>query len=79
MNLIDRYLYRTVIGFSLFAMAILLTLGGVFVFINEQSDIGVGSYGAGSAVLFTLLNLPQQAFDVLPIGAMIADRLFTPQ
>jgi len=71
MNIVDRYLYRTVIGFALTAMAMLLTLGGVVVFISEQSDIGVGNYSTGDAFLYTLLNLPQQAFDVLPIGAMI--------
>src|SRR6202451_3014282 len=53
------------------AMAVLLTLGALFLFISEQSDIGVGSYSTGDAFLFTLLNLPQQAFGLLPIGAMI--------
>ncbi len=71
MNLLDRYLYRTVIAYACMAMAVLLTLGALFLFISEQSDIGVGNYTAGEALLFTLLNLPQQAFDVLPIGAMI--------
>src|ERR1700676_4026833 len=53
------------------AMAALLTLGALFVFISQQGDIGVGNYSAGDAFLFTLLNLPQQAFELLPIGAMI--------
>src|ERR1700686_3681823 len=53
------------------AMGVLLTLGALFVFISQQNDIGVGSYSAGDAFLFTLLNLPQQAFELLPIGAMI--------
>jgi len=71
MNTLDRYLYRTVIWYSLLAMAVLLTLGGLFLFISEQGDIGVGSYTAADAFLFMLLNLPQQAFELLPIGAMI--------
>src|ERR1700691_6238075 len=53
------------------AMAVLLTLVALCLFISEQSDIGVGSYSAGDAFLFTLLNLPQQAFELLPIGALI--------
>jgi lipopolysaccharide export system permease protein len=52
-------------------MAVLLTLGALFLFISEQGDIGVGSYSAGDAFLFTMLNLPQQAFELLPIGALI--------
>jgi lipopolysaccharide export system permease protein len=70
-NTLDRYLYRTVILYALMAMAVLLTLGALFLFISQQSDIGVGDYSAGDAFLFTLLNLPQQAFELLPIGALI--------
>jgi len=70
-NILDRYLYRTVLIYTAMAMAVLLTLGGLFVFISQQSDIGVGTYSAGDAFLFTMLNLPQQAFELLPIGAMI--------
>ena len=71
MNILDRYLYRTVLGYTAMAMAVLLALGALFVFISQQNDIGVGSYSAADAFLFTMLNLPQQAFELLPIGAMI--------
>jgi lipopolysaccharide export system permease protein len=71
MNILDRYLYRTVLAYACMAMAVLLTLGALFLFISQQGDIGVGSYSTGDAFLFTLLNLPQQAFELLPIGAMI--------
>jgi lipopolysaccharide export system permease protein len=70
-NILDRYLYRTVLVYTAMAMAVLLALGALFLFISQQSDIGVGSYSAGDAFLFTMLNLPQQAFELLPIGAMI--------
>ena len=71
MNTLDRYIYRTVMIYALLAMLVLLTLGGLFLFIAEQGDIGKGAYTATEALLFTLLNLPQQAFELLPIGAMI--------
>jgi lipopolysaccharide export system permease protein len=71
LNVLDRYLYRTVLAYTAMAMAVLLTLGGMFLFITQQGDIGVGSYSAGDAFLFTMLNLPQQAFELLPIGALI--------
>jgi lipopolysaccharide export system permease protein len=70
-NTLDRYLYRTVVVYTVMAMGVLLTLGALFVFIAQQSDIGVGNYTASDAFLFTFLNLPQQAFELLPIGAMI--------
>jgi lipopolysaccharide export system permease protein len=70
-NTLDRYLYRTVLLYTLMTMALLLALGALVLFISQQSDIGVGSYSAGDALLFTFLNLPQTAFELLPIGAMI--------
>jgi lipopolysaccharide export system permease protein len=70
-NTLDRYLFRTVLLYTFMAMAVLLVLAALVLFITEQSDIGVGSYSAGDAFLYTLLNLPQTAFELLPIGAMI--------
>jgi len=55
----------------LLVMAVLLALGALFVFIDQQGDIGVGSYTVASALWFTLLNLPQQAFELLPITVLI--------
>jgi lipopolysaccharide export system permease protein len=71
MNTLDRYLYKTVLLYTFMAMAVLLVLGALFLFISQQSDIGSGSYGAADAFLYTLLNMPQQAFELLPIGALI--------
>lgn len=71
MNTLDRYLYRTVLLYTFMAMGVLLALGALVVFISQQNDIGVGSYSAGDAFLFTLLNVPQQIFELLPIGALI--------
>jgi lipopolysaccharide export system permease protein len=71
MNTLDRYLYRTVLVYTGMAMAVLLTLGALFLFISQLGDIGVGSYTAADAFLYTFLNLPQQSFETMPIGAMI--------
>ena len=71
MNTLDRYLYRTVLVYTAMAMAVLLVLGALFLFITQQNDIGVGGYGAADAFVFTMLNLPQSAFELLPIGALI--------
>jgi len=70
-NTLDRYLYRTVLLYTFMTMAVLLVLGALVLFISQQGEIGVGSYSAADAFLFTFLNLPQTAFELLPIGAMI--------
>ena len=57
---LDRYLLVAILrGVGLVA-AVLLTLGGSFLFMEQQDDIGVGQYTTGDALLFVLLNLPQQ-------------------
>ena len=71
MNTLDRYLYRTVLIYTSMAMAVMLTLAGLVLFVTQQKDIGVGNYGAGDAFVNTLLNLPQSAFELMPIGAML--------
>lgn len=71
MKILDRYLIRTVLLYSAMVLGVLLTLGGLFVFIGQQDDIGVGDYGAADALLFSLLSLPQQAFELMPIAVLI--------
>lgn len=75
MSIADRYLARTVIGFSALVLAVLLTLGALFLFIGQQDDIGVGNYGAAEALMFALLNVPQQAFELMPIAVLIGSLL----
>ncbi|HEX4152511.1 MAG TPA: LPS export ABC transporter permease LptG [Steroidobacteraceae bacterium] len=71
MNTLDRYLYRTVLLYALMALGVLAMLGALFVFISQQSDIGSGDYSTGDAFVYSLLNLPEQIFELLPIAAMI--------
>jgi lipopolysaccharide export system permease protein len=74
-SILDRYLIRSIIGSALLVMSVLLVLGALFVFIDQQQDIGVGRYTALNALWFTLLNVPQQAFELLPIAALIGSLL----
>ena len=75
MTVLDRYIVRTIIGSTLLVLSVFLVLLGLFVFIDQQDDIGVGHYSALSALWFTLLNLPQQAYELLPITALIGSLL----
>jgi len=70
-KILDRYLIGTVLLYSAMVLGVLLTLGGLFVFIGQQDDIGVGDYSAANALLFSLLSLPQQAFELMPIAVLI--------
>jgi lipopolysaccharide export system permease protein len=71
MNLLDRYVIRALLGGVLVVIAVLLSLGALFLFVNQQDDIGIGTYSAIDAFWFVLLNLPQQAYELMPIGVLI--------
>jgi lipopolysaccharide export system permease protein len=75
MSVLDRYLVRAILGAVLLVILVVLVLGGLFVFIDQQDDIGTGHYSALGALWYTLLNLPQLAYELLPILALIGSLL----
>ncbi len=75
MSVLDRYVVRAILGAVLLVVAVVLVLGALFVFIDQQSDIGTGHYTALAAFWYTLLNLPQLAYELLPIMALIGSLL----
>jgi len=75
MNLLDRYIVRAILSAVLMVMSVFLALGALYIFIDQQNDVGTGSYTTLSALWYTLLNLPQQAYELLPITALIGSLL----
>ncbi len=71
MTLLDRYLARTILIHTLMVMAVLLALMTLVTFIDQQDEIGLGRYQVGDAFLYTMLSLPQRAYELLPIGTLI--------
>ena len=68
---VDRYIIGTILRGVGLVGAIVLVLGGLFLFMEQQDDIGVGRYTTADALLFVVLNLPQQVWELLPITALI--------
>ena len=71
MSVLARYLRRSIIGYTLLVMAVLMVLNSLYLFTTQQDEIGVGSYSTQDALLWVLLNMPNEAFQVLPIAALI--------
>lgn len=71
MSVLARYLRRSILGHTLLVMLVLLALTSLYFFITQQDEIGTGTYSTGDALLYVALNVPQQAFDMLPIAALI--------
>jgi lipopolysaccharide export system permease protein len=74
-SVLDRYVVRTILSAVLLVMVVFLMLGGLWVLIDQLDDIGIGHYTAWSALWYTLLNLPQQAYELLPITVLIGTLL----
>ena len=70
-SILSRYVVRALLGHTFLVLLVLLALSGLYLFITQQDDIGVGAYTAEDALLFVALSLPQYAFDMLPIAALI--------
>ena len=75
MSVLDRYIVRAILGAVLLVMLVLLVLGALFMFIDQQDEIGAGRYTELGALWYTLLNLPQLAYELLPIAALIGGLL----
>jgi lipopolysaccharide export system permease protein len=69
--ILGRYILRTVFAYTGLVLAVLLVLGGLFLFINEQDDIGTGSYAATQAMTYVFFNLPSYACQLLPVATLI--------
>lgn len=70
-GVLDRYVMRSVLVGVAMVVFVLLSLGGLFLLIGQQDDLGVGRYDVLAALQFVLFNLPQQAWELLPISALI--------
>ncbi len=70
-TILDRYIGQ----FLLLGVSVtLLALVAIFFFINfagEVGDIGRGSYGLGTALLYTLLGVPGLVYELLPLASLI--------
>jgi lipopolysaccharide export system permease protein len=70
-SVLDRYIVRAILGAVLLVTLVFLVLGALAMFLDQQDDIGVGHYTALAAFWNTLMNLPQLAYELLPITALI--------
>ncbi len=73
-NILSQYMMRTILAGTAMVLAVLLALAGLFEFIAELDD-AQGNYQTSQAILYTLLRLPNLAFEMLPVAALIGSLL----
>jgi lipopolysaccharide export system permease protein len=75
MNILDRYIVARILAVTALVMAVIICLAVMVTFIAEQGDTGTGHYGSIDAFWYSLLSVPQQAWLLMPIGALIGSML----
>ncbi len=70
MQLLDRYIIRSVVGATAMAMAVLLVLMALFLYVNEQGWVGVGRYGNLQALRHVFYMLPATLLPFVPVTAL---------
>jgi lipopolysaccharide export system permease protein len=69
------YILRTVLGYTMLVLVVLIALGALFLFIGQQDDIGTGGYTVREAAMFVALNLPSYVAELLPVATLIGTLL----
>ena len=72
MGILSGYLMRTILASTMLVLMVLLALATLFEFIGEL-DNKMGDYGIPQALLYSVLRLPQLAFQMLPMAVLCSD------
>ena len=73
-GILSQYIMRSIFASTALVLVVLLALAGLFEFIAELDDTQ-GSYGTAQAIMYTLLRLPNLAFEMLPVAVLIGSLL----
>ncbi len=73
-RILTQYLARSIFVTTALVLLVLLALAGLFEFIAELDDRR-GDYQTPQVILYTLLRLPQLAFEMIPIAVLIGSLL----
>ncbi len=73
-SILTQYLTRTILMGTALVLVVLLALAGLFEFIGELDDTR-GNYETAGAILYTMLRLPNLAFEMLPVATLIGSLL----
>lgn len=75
MNIIDRYISRTILIATAVVALVVGALVALSVFIGEADNIGDGNFGILQVILYVLLKLPSNLYLVLPVVALLGSLL----
>lgn len=75
MEIVRGYLASALLGATAVVLAVLLALGGFIEFVGQLDDVGIGQYGILQGLLYALMKVPEMAFTMLPMAALLGGLL----
>ena len=68
---LNRYIFSSIsLGLTL-AISMFLTLDVLIGFIQQVNSVGKGSYTVGSALLYTIILIPNRIFEMFPLSSVV--------
>ena len=71
MVILDKYLGRIILQYTLISMAVLLALFTFVNFLDQLGSLGKGNYGLGQATEFVVLTIPRLVYELFPMAALL--------
>ena len=71
MKILDRYLGRIILQYTMISMLVLL---GLFVFVSvldQLGNLGKGNYNLGEAIAFVGFTIPRMIYEIFPMAALL--------
>ena len=71
MNILDRYLIKTVLIATLLFLLIILSLYGFIALADTFKYVGKGTFSTSDAFYYTLLTLPRRLYELFPFSVLL--------
>ena len=71
MPILDRYLGRIILQYTLITMLVLLGLFTFVNFLDQLGDLGKGQYGLLDALRYIVLTMPRSVYELFPMAALL--------
>lgn len=71
MRILNRYLGRIILQYTLISMGVLLALFTFVNFLDQISSLGKGNYGILQAIQFVILAIPRLLYELFPMAALL--------
>lgn len=71
MNLLDRYIGRSVVESIMLSLLVLVMLDSLFSMVPELDEVGRGDYSFVEVILYIVMTTPHRVVDFFPVAALL--------